>query len=64
MDCFFGGDTEEIVLFGHSFGAMVFEVARRLEERGRAAKAVFVSASGGYCFVLKCFEHYHYHYYN
>lgn len=40
-------EGEEIVLFGHSFGAIVaFEVARRLEEMGRPAKAVFVSASG------------------
>ena len=38
---------DEIVLFGHSFGAIVaFEVARRLEERGQSPKAVFVSASG------------------
>ena len=51
-DCF--DDTTEkeaeIVLFGHSFGAIVaFEVARRLEEEDggrRAAKAVFVSACG------------------
>jgi surfactin synthase thioesterase subunit len=37
---------EPIVLFGHSFGAIVaFEVARHLEERGMQPEAVFVSAS-------------------
>ena len=51
-DCFAKGEENELVLFGHSFGAIVaFEVARRLEERGRGKKkrcpkAVFVSASG------------------
>ena len=46
-DCFENDHGEEIVLFGHSFGAIVaFEVARRLEERGQPPKAVFVSASG------------------
>ena len=47
-ECFGDNNTEEIVLFGHSFGAIVvFEVAKRLEERGdKRVKAVFVSASG------------------
>lgn len=44
-DCFHQNTKEPMVLFGHSFGAIVaFEVARRLEEEGRL-KAVFVSAS-------------------
>ena len=47
-ECFGDDNTEEIVLFGHSFGAIVvFEVAKRLEDRGdKRVKAVFVSASG------------------
>ena len=46
-DCFDQEQSDEpIVLFGHSFGAIVaFEVARRLEERFRPPKALFVSAS-------------------
>lgn len=59
-DCF--DDTTEkeaeIVLFGHSFGAIVaFEVARRLEEEDggrRAAKAVFVSACGKCIIYIFC----------
>ena len=46
-ECFNQSTNQEpIVLFGHSFGAIVaFEVARHLEERGMQPKAVFVSAS-------------------
>jgi len=44
--CFDPSNGEPIVLFGHSFGAIVaFEVARHLEERGMQPEAVFVSAS-------------------
>ena len=47
-DCFRTvSEQEGLVLFGHSFGAIVaFEVTRRLEERGRRPIAIFVSACG------------------
>ena len=39
-------NASPIVLFGHSFGGIVaFEVARRLEDLGKAPLAVFVSAA-------------------
>ena len=47
--CFNDEDKEDIVLFGHSFGAIVaFEVALRFEKLDKhpKVKAVFVSASG------------------
>lgn len=47
-DCFrIESEQEGLVLFGHSFGAIVaFEVTCRLEERGRRPIAIFVSACG------------------
>ncbi len=44
--CFHSDDSEQVVLFGHSFGAIIaFEVAKLLEQRGKPALAIFVSAS-------------------
>lgn len=44
--CFHSNDSEAVVLFGHSFGAIIaFQVAKLLQQRGRAPLAVFVSAS-------------------